>query len=190
MTLALEVRETMTATARQAVSAVCRRARWIDPAEVTQEVWAAMLDALPGFQADHGAPLGAYLYRAALRAGRSLVWSLGAPAHVPFVARSKRSAAEACSSRVDAATLAFQPSDEPTAEEVTERAERASKLAAIVARKLAKNQNGEAIRAVLFGELEPAEAADAYGLDVRQLYWATANARRMIRADRRVKELV
>lgn len=189
LTITPALRTELEAIAKQATAYCRRRSPWIDPADLSQEVWAAMLAALPTFDPAAGHPLGAYLYRAAVHAGHRFAWTATAPAHVPHVASQKESLTAHKVATVSTETLIEAPSDRATPESAYADREAAQRLAVIVARHLADDDLGKAARAVLFGELPAREAAAAYNVDVRAVYWQTQAAKRSLRQDRRLLEL-
>lgn len=171
--------------ARQAAAAIARTHSWLDRSELEQEAWAAMLGALPHVD-PQGVNAKGYLYRAALRAVKQAAWGLSMPVTMPERARSPERVRALTAAAAPEETLCAVAAAVPAVDAVVAQKERRDRLAALVAHKLAHGRESEAVSAVLCGDLEPAEAAEAYGLETRRLYRATEAATRWLRQNARV----
>lgn len=162
---------------------------WISVEEIQSEAWVAMLEALPKFNPDAG-DMGGYLYRCASREAKKLCWRLSVAANVP-----ERSATPKLVSTLRQATtgevalMAVAAEDERADERLNSLRSREA-LAQIVAEYLAAGQEGEAVRAVLYGEAKSAEAAATYNVPLQTIYQTTFRVRRALAADPRVQELL
>lgn len=180
----------LTAACRQAARAIHKTNRWLAFDDLLQEATAAALEALPKFDADRGTPLGGYLYTAAFRASKRLAWNL-----VSIMTERVRSAtllgiARRKVASIDEKAIADLSAEGMTVHQMMEVAHRRAVVAQVVAEHLAADRHGEAVRAVLFGEMPAREAAAMFGLDVRVLYKATEKAKLRLKADRRLMEVL
>lgn len=171
--------------ARQAAAAISRTHSWMDRSELEQEAWAAMLAALPHVD-PQGVNAKGYLYRAALRAVKHAAWSASMPVSMSERSRSPERVRSMKAAAVPVEELCSLAAPVPSVDALVAQKERRDRLAALVAEKLASGREAEAVSAVLCGDLEPAEAAEAYGLETRRLYRATEAATRWLRRNSRV----
>lgn len=193
MTTAATLSPETLATCGRIARAVARTAAhgraWLDPADLEQEAWAAILRALPAYDPEAGA-LAAYIYPAALTAARRLALRMGAVATVDRRTACRGEVTRQRLTAVDATALEAQPTPVPTADDALERHEERQRLATLVAQHLAEGNEGAAIRAVLTGELKSSEAAAVYDVRVAWLYQATRATKKRLAADRRLREFV
>jgi len=188
--LTAETLSEVNAAHRQALNYCRARTRWLDREELAQELWAAIYAALPLFDDGRGTPLGAYLYRAAVRAGHDLAWRLTGAAHVPFMKRHAEKLIVHRTAAVDVSVMMNASASTVPADEQLAGARRREVIASVVAEHLAANNEGDAVRAVLYGIMPPREAADAFGVDVRRVYRSTAAVRSAMKNDRRILEVL
>lgn len=181
---------TLTAACRQAARAIHKTNRWLAFDDLLQEATAAALEALPKFDADRGTPLGGYLYTAAFRASKRLAWNAAGVVTESDRAPTLEGIARQKASSVDEKAIAERSTEGLTADQMMEAADRRAVVAQVVAEHLAADRHGEAVRAVLFGEMPAREAAAMFGLDVRVLYKATEKAKLRLKADRRLMEVL
>jgi len=180
----------LTDACRQAARAIHKTNRWLAFDDLVQEASAAALVALPKFDATRGQPLGGYLYVAAFRECKRLAWHLSGAATECDRTPTREGIARRRAASVDEKAILAQAAAVPSADEMLDDAKRRARIAAIVAKHLAHGQEGDAVRAVLFGELAPRQAADTFGVPVGVLYRATEKVRRTLKGDRRLLELL
>lgn len=185
-----ETFETLTAACRQAARAIHKTNRWLAFDDLLQEATAAALEAFPKFDADRGTALGGYLYTSAFRACKRLAWNVAGVVTESDRAPTLDGIARQKAASVDEKAIADRPAEGLAADQVLEAADRRAVVAQVVADHLAAGREGEAVKAVLFGEMPAREAAATYGLDVRLVYRATEKAKRHMRADRRLMEVL
>lgn len=168
--------------ARQVAGAYARRCPWVDREELEQEAWAAMLSALPGYDAARG-ELGGYLYGTAQRAVHRHAWRQGSSLTIcprnggdlPALVRAAQRAS------VAAETCALGQDDARDAEERLDRARLTARAVALVGELLPKQRERRAVLAVLAGEAS-ATVAEVYRVPQAWLYQATYRVRRSLRA--------
>jgi DNA-directed RNA polymerase specialized sigma24 family protein len=180
----------LTDACRQAARAIHKTNRWLSFDDLVQEATAAALVALPKFDATRGTALGGYLYMAAFRASKRLAWNASSVVPESDRAPTLQGIARQKGMSVDDKVIGDRAAEGLTADQLLEAANRRAVVAQVVAAHLAADRHGEAVRAVLFGEMPAREAAAAFGLDVRVLYKATEKARLNLKSDRRLMELL
>lgn len=188
MNLTPENTAALSRLARQVSRTVARHRPWLDPSDLEQEAWAAMLAKIDAYDAVSGS-LVAFLYPVALIAAKRLAIRLGAVASVPRRVGSTGEVARQRASSIDETEAAGLSDLAPTPDEALASKEEGALLAAVVAEYLAAGREGDAIRAVLTGELKSKEAAARHAVQVAWLYQATHATKRAIRADKRLSEL-
>ena len=186
-TLSTETQSTLAREARNAARIVAKARPWLDPADLEQEAWAAMLAKLADYRPDAG-PLGAFAGRVALVACKRLAIKLGAIATVPRREALTGEIARQRGLRVGESTLEKQADTAPLPDVAVSQREEAAQLAAVVAEYLAAGREGDAIRAVLTGALKSKEAAARHDVQTAWLYQATHEAKKAMRADKRLRE--
>ena len=189
MPLDTQTQATITAKAAQVARAYHRSHPWLSEAELASEAWLAALEALPRFTPEAG-DLGAYLYRTMMRACKKLAWRLSVAANVPERSATPQLIGQLRAAQSGEESLAVLPEEEVGADEALDAAHRQAVVAQVVAEHLAAGRDGEAVRAVLYGEAKSAEAAAAAGVPVQQVYWATARVKKALAADARLQELL
>ena len=144
---------------QQVARVYARRCEWVTQAELEQEGWLAVLDALPRYDATRG-DLGGFLYGAAQRAVHRLAWRLGSA--VTVYTRN----AGALAGQVRAVQLHTVAEDTAAYEPVTVDVEQAlddararQRIAEVVGQLLAEGREAEAVLAVIRGEATSAQAA-------------------------------
>lgn len=134
---------------------------------------------------DKAAPdLGGVLWTAADTAVKRLAWRLGA---VATTSRSK--AGEVRLQRERAVTeeaLQDLPADNASPETLLAR----EQLALMLARHMAQGREGDAVRAVLLAGMDSRDAAQAYGLNVRTVYYQTRLTKGRILRDKAIRKEV
>ena len=181
---------TLTDACRQAARAIHKTNRWLAFDDLLQEATAAGLEALPRFDADRGTALGGYLYSAAFRASKRLAWNAASVVPESDRAPTLEGIARQKAASVDDKAIAERSTEGLTADQLMEAADRRAVVAQVVADHLASGREGEAVKAVLFGDMPAREAAATFGLDVRAIYRATEKAKRQMRTDRRLMEVL
>lgn len=182
------------AVARSLSRSFARTAPFVGLEELQQEAWTKMLEAIPSFDGPAEA-LHGFLAVAARRALAKMVFRLRAPVSVcgdlMFRDGGADKAAQLMKARVDVAALEPVASAGPTPEVAVADREARRRLAQLVAELLASEREAEAVAAVLFGDLESAQAATAFGLPVTDVYTATREAKRKLaRCKRRLSEVL
>lgn len=186
-TLSTETQATLAREARNAARNVAKSRPWLDPADLEQEAWAAMLGKLGDYRPDAG-PLGAFAGRVALVACKRLAIKIGAIATVPRREALAGEIARQRGLRVGEAVLEKQADDAPLPDVAVSQREEQAQLASVVAEYLAAGREGDAIRAVLTGALKSKEAAARHDVQTAWLYQATHEAKKAMRADKRLRE--
>lgn len=174
--------------ARQVARTQARRAPWIDPADLEQEAWLAILRKIPDIDTSRGEP-GALLHTVATVACKRLVWRLGAIATAPRSEASRGEAARQRACSVDETAILAQADDKPIADKAVEQAEARQAVAQELARMLANGQEVEAVLAVLSGEQDSAQASEAHGIPLRRLYTLTYTSKAKLRACKALREV-
>ena len=170
---------------KQASGPFLRRYPWLDAQDLQQEAWVAMLAALPRYQEDVGT-LAAFLYRTAHGAMKVHLWRSGTLVKLnrqKANCQTWQTVRHAERAELDNELLSY----DRTAHEELEAKEAREALALVVAKHLAAGREGEAALAVMTGEMQSGEAAEAFGLPVAKVYRETFATMRRIRKDRRLE---
>jgi len=175
--------------AGQAATAYSRSHPWLDRADLEQEAWTEMLQALPVHN-PAGGPLAAYLATCAYRACKRLCWRMSVAANVPPRRATAEKIARLRAASVDATALDVVAADSATAEEQLAGAEESRRIAQVVAEYLARGQAAEAVKAVLYGEMPSREAAETFHVPVSVIYKRTEKVRAALKADPRMLEVL
>lgn len=189
MSLSPDQSAVLSRVATQVARSYHRTHPWLDAADLQNEAWLAMLEALPRYQPEAG-DLGGYLYRCAARAAKRLCWRLSVAANVPENGRAPAVVARLRKASVGEDVLATVAVEQDAADVALDKVKRDLVLTQVVAEHLAAGRHGEAVRAVLTGEAKSADVAEAAGIPVTALYEATKLAKRRMAADPRIKELL
>lgn len=130
--------------------------------------------------------LGGILWTAADTAVKRLSWKAGA---IATTSRREAQAGEVRRQRLTAApsdALCAVEADGESAETLLAREE----LSLLLARHMAQGKEGDAVRAVLLAGMGSSEAAAAYGVPVRDVYYQTRLAKERIKRDPTIRREV
>lgn len=189
MSMNAETAATCARVARTVARTLARPRPYIDPADLEQEAWAAMLPKLADYRAEAGS-LGGYLHAIAFIACKRLIIKLGAVATIPRREAAKGEIQRQRATVASETVLEAMPEVAPLPVERLEQAQARERLAAIVAEHLAHGREGEAIKAVLSGDMRSSEAAETFGVPLSRLYQQTHATKKALRADRRLVRFV
>jgi len=150
---------------------------WSEEEDLRQEAWAALLKAVHHWDPRVGAPLEAYLWRAANYALRPFVWknaSIASASYRQLAELFKHHRAQLNESIVDPA---------PSADEVIEEARWRRAIRKELARIFASDKDGSLAEAVLMAGYKPLQVAHVLDVPVQRVYSASAQIRRRIESD-------
>jgi RNA polymerase sigma factor (sigma-70 family) len=179
--------------ARRMAASFSRSAAFVGAAELRQEAWLRMLEAAEVYNGPSD-KLGDYLAVSARRALRRMVFRMRVPVTVDGILAYRHGRADEATalthSRTDSEALAPVASNVTSPEATVADREAQRRLAQLAAEMLANQREGEAVAAVLWGDLESAEAAAAFDLPVVTVYRATREAKRKLARCPRLSEVL
>lgn len=155
---------------------------WADIRDLRQEGWVALLEAKRRFEPQRGTPFSAFAWVCVTFAIRNYLWEQSAPVTGPKHRGRKLEGMQ----RESVAKIRHMPAPGDT----TEAEAWWAQVRQIVSTAILDGHGGHFAAAVLLDGMHPADVAREVGLPATQIYRFTGAARRRIKADEAMRELL